>query len=123
MSHSRSLSLAALVAGSFSATSEVAEMIAKEAETPRFHQSLQESEQFSLYSIKAGPSWILALVFDPERTNLGLARLYTTRAAADLADLFAKNADTSHQQQAEMGQTMNEMFRHEVSDALEDLFG
>jgi CheY-like chemotaxis protein/predicted regulator of Ras-like GTPase activity (Roadblock/LC7/MglB family) len=123
MTHSRSLSLAALVAGSFSATSEVAEMIAQESETPRFHQSLHESEEFSFYSIKAGPSWILGLVFDPERTNLGLARLYVTRTAADLTRLFEENAGASQEQQDEVGQTMNDMFRHEVSDALEDLFG
>ncbi len=123
LSHSRLLSLAALIAGSFSATSEVAEMIAQETETPHFQQSLQESKEFSLYSIKAGPSWILALVFDPERTNLGLARLYLARTAADLAELFAENTGVSQQQQQEVGQSMNDLFRHEVSDALEDLFG
>jgi CheY-like chemotaxis protein/predicted regulator of Ras-like GTPase activity (Roadblock/LC7/MglB family) len=120
--HSRALSLAALIAGSFSATAEVAEMIAVEGEESRFTKSLQESETFSLYTMQAGPSWILALTFEPEQTNLGLARLYMSRAIEDLEALYRDHAVPDERQQ-EAGASMNDAFREEVGQALENIFG
>jgi DNA-binding response OmpR family regulator/predicted regulator of Ras-like GTPase activity (Roadblock/LC7/MglB family) len=118
----RALSLAALLAGSFSATSEVAEMLAEEGEPVQFRQSLQEGEEFSLYSARVGKSWILALAFEPEATLLGMARLYALRTAARLGELLAEQA-LAPEQQEEMGRVMDDLFREEVGNALEDLFG
>jgi CheY-like chemotaxis protein/predicted regulator of Ras-like GTPase activity (Roadblock/LC7/MglB family) len=120
--HSRALSLAALIAGSFSATAEVAEMIAVEGEEPHFDKSLQESEAFSLYTMQAGPSWILALSYQPGQTNLGLVRLYMSRAVEDLGEIYSEPSVSAEQQQ-EAGQSMNDAFRAEVGQALENIFG
>jgi DNA-binding response OmpR family regulator len=118
---SRALSLAALVAGSFSATSEIAEIVAQSGESHKFRQSLQEGQDFSLYSAEAGPSWVLAITFEPGETNLGLVRQFTLQAAADLAELSSRTRDVSEQQH-EMGDAMDDLFRQQVGDALEDLF-
>ncbi|MFP4344296.1 MAG: DUF4388 domain-containing protein [Anaerolineales bacterium] len=119
--HTRALSLAALVAGSFSATAEIAEMVAQEGEKRRFQQSLHESEEFSLYAAQAGTTWILALAFEPHRTNLGLVRLYVLRSASDLTEILLEESTPEYQQ--DVGQAMNDLFRKEVGNALEDLFG
>jgi CheY-like chemotaxis protein/predicted regulator of Ras-like GTPase activity (Roadblock/LC7/MglB family) len=119
--HTRALSLAALVAGSFSATAEIAEMVAHEGEERRFQQSLHESEEFSLYAAQAGTTWILALAFEPDRTNLGLVRLYVLRTASDLTEILLEESSPEYQQ--DVGQAMNDLFRKEVGNALEDLFG
>jgi hypothetical protein len=123
----RALSLAALVAGSFSATSEIAEIVARNGERKKFRQSLQEGVDFDLYSAQAGEPWILAVTFEPERTKLGLARQLTLRAAADLADVAAQLAvkpaqPHEHEQAEEMGDMMDDLFRQEVGDAIEDMF-
>jgi DNA-binding response OmpR family regulator len=122
---SRALSLAALVAGSFSATGEIAEILAHKDETGRFQQSLQEGADFSLYSAQVDTHLILAVAFEPASTQLGLARQFTLQAAQDLADLAtqasAVQAVTAEQHQ-EVTRTLDESFRQEVSDALGGLF-
>jgi hypothetical protein len=117
---SSALSLAALVAGSFSATGEVAELLARAGESRRFQQSLQEGIDFSLYSAQAGPDWVLVVAFDPELTNLGLARQFTLRAAEDLSALAAQ--ERARPETEELDTAVDDLFRQQVGDALEDLF-
>jgi prepilin-type processing-associated H-X9-DG protein len=117
----RALSLAALVAGSFTATDEIAELLSGPQESSRFHQSLQEGVDVSLYAAQAGPPWILAVAFEPCATRLGLARQFTLQAAADLAAL-AHEAAAAPKDHREMAGAMDDLFREEVGDALEDLF-
>ncbi len=123
LERSRALSLAALVAGSFSAVDEMAEILAEEDdENWPFQQSLQEGQDFSLYSAQINQNWILAVVFEPGVTNLGLARQMTLQAAADLQPLLEQAQETTTERH-EVADTMNEEFRQEVSNALGDLFG
>lgn len=122
MEQGRALSLAALVAGSFSATTEIADMLARpEDEARQFRQSLQEGADFSLYSTEVDPAWVLAVAFEPDVTNLGLARQLTLQTAAELESSLAQAQVTAGQQQ-EVTHQMNEAFRAEVSDALGALF-
>jgi hypothetical protein len=118
---SRALSLAALIAGSFSATRETAEIIGRERETRQFRQSLQEGVDFSLYSAQAGENWILAVAFDPDETILGLARQYTLQASMDLSQIESEATAPAEEQEEILGE-MDDFFRQEVGDALEDLF-
>jgi CheY-like chemotaxis protein len=122
---SQALSLAALVAGSFSATSEIAEIVARNGERKQFRQSLQEGIDFDLYSSQSGEQWILAVTFEPERTTLGLARQLTLRAAMDLSDVHSQMIERTAQAAGaakEVGDMMDDLFRQEVGDAIEDLF-
>jgi hypothetical protein len=119
---SRALSLAALIAGSFSATREIAEIIAHADEIRRFQQSLQEGVDFSLYSAQAGDKWTLAVAFEPDRTVLGLARQLTLRAASELATISAEATQAPSEEADEVAEALGDLFRQEVGDALEDLF-
>ena len=119
---SRALSLAALVAGSFSATREIAEIVGREDEHREFQQSLQEGVDFSLYSAEAGREWILAVAFEPDETILGLARQFTLQAATDLAAISSQRA-AAPEETHEVAEAMDDVFRQGVGDALEDLFG
>jgi hypothetical protein len=114
-----------LVAGSFSATSEIAEIVARNGERKQFRQSLQEGIDFDLYSSQSGEQWILAVTFEPERTTLGLARQLTLRAAMDLSDVHSQMIERTAQAAGaakEVGDMMDDLFRQEVGDAIEDLF-
>lgn len=120
--HSKARSLAALVAGSFSADGEIAEIVAREGEARQFRQSLQEGEDFDLYSAQVGKKWILAVAFDPVQIPLGLARQYALRAAKDLTEIVSQAAETSDKDLQEVTGAMDDQFRQGVGDALEDLF-
>lgn len=118
----KSLSLAALVAGSFSATDEIAQMIAKANEPQQaFQQSLQEGEAFNLYSSQVGVHWILSVVIG-QKALLGLSRQLALRAAEELEMLLSQPQEDTAQRE-EVAETMNDLFRQEVDDALGDLFG
>lgn len=119
---SRVLALAALVASSFSANNEVAKMLAYEGEEPlQFYQSLQEGKQFSLYLTQVGSDWILAIAFNPDKVNLGLARQLTLQTASDLGPRF-NEAQTISEQRQETLTMMDEAFQETVDDNFADLF-
>ena len=75
--------IAALVAGSFAATREMARVLGEEEFTVLFHQGPQGSIQLSLI----GDRTILAVIFN-DQTTVGMVRLYTLEASNKLTDLF-----------------------------------
>ena len=78
-------SLAALTAGSFAATRQMAKLLGEEHFNTLSHQGQRESIQISLI----GDRTLLAIVWD-ERTNLGLVRYYAQEASRRLTDLFVE---------------------------------
>ena len=112
---SHAISLAALVAGSFSATAEIAGVLRNEGETRRFRQSLQESEDFNIYSVAVDDELVLSISFN-DHVPLGLVRVYTLKAAGEVQEVLAK--DTVE----ETGNLLDEGLRQEVGDALDALF-
>ena len=122
ISENRALALAALVASSFSANNEIAKMLADEKEGPaHFQHNLQEGNQFNLYSAQSGANWIVALAFDPDATNLGLARQLTLQASSDLTDLLYQPGLTSGQHY-EMLQMIDDTIQETINDSLENFF-
>ncbi len=111
---SQAISLAALVAGSFSATAEIAGVLRNEGETRQFRQSLQESEDFSIYSVAVGDRLILSVSFN-NNIPLGLVRFYTLEAAGEMQEVLAEEATSPL--------SLDEGLRHQVGDALDALFG
>jgi predicted regulator of Ras-like GTPase activity (Roadblock/LC7/MglB family) len=75
--------IAALVAGSFAATREMAKVLGEEEFTVLFHQGPKGSIQLSL----VGERTILGVIFN-EQTTVGMVRLYTLEAANKLTGLF-----------------------------------
>ncbi len=115
---SQAISLGALVAGSFAATAEIADVLRHEGETRRFRQSLQESEDFNIWSVAVTDEFTVSIVFD-NQVPLGLVRVYTLRAIRQIRDILAQ--EQARQQAAE--ETLDEELRHGIRDTLQDLFG
>jgi|GEM_PF-6509873 len=124
MSQSQVLILAALVAGSFSATNEVPRLLAateKENKSQSQQQSLQEGPNYGMYSAAVGSKWILTIVFNPDEANLGMVRHFALQTAMDLSKLLSK-AENAVGQRQEIAKVMDEVFQREVDDMLGDIF-
>jgi predicted regulator of Ras-like GTPase activity (Roadblock/LC7/MglB family) len=76
--------IAALVAGSFAATREMAKVLGEDEFSVLFHQGQKGSIQLSL----VGERTILAVIFN-DQTTVGMVRLYTLEASNRLGELFA----------------------------------
>jgi predicted regulator of Ras-like GTPase activity (Roadblock/LC7/MglB family) len=75
--------VAALVAGSYAATREMARLLGEEEFSVLFHQGKRDNIQLTLI----GDRTILATVFD-ERTTIGMVRLYAKEASEKLTKIF-----------------------------------
>lgn len=76
-------SLAALIAGSFAATREMARLLGEEEFSTMSHQGNHHSIQLSLI----GQRTLLAILWD-ERTNLGMVRFYSQETSRRLLAIF-----------------------------------
>jgi predicted regulator of Ras-like GTPase activity (Roadblock/LC7/MglB family) len=114
----QAISLAALISGSFSATAEIAEALHSEGEMCHFKQSLQEGEDFSMFSVPVGERSILSLCFNSNGTApLGLVRIRTLKTASAIQEVLAQDAAE------ETGINFAKELQHDVADALDDLLG
>lgn len=77
--------IAALVAGCFAATREMARILGEEEFTALFHQGRRDNLQLSL----VGKRTILGVLFD-DTTTIGMVRLYAAETARKLTSLFKK---------------------------------
>ena len=75
--------LAALLAGSFASTKEIARLVGESEFSVLFHQGKKDHIHMSL----VGDRSILAVVFD-DRTTIGMVRLYAKETAAELVKIF-----------------------------------
>lgn len=83
--------LAALLAGSFASTKEIARLVGEPEFSVLFHQGKKDHIHMSI----VGERSILVVIFD-DRTTIGMVRLYAKETAAELAkvfsDIMAKNS-------------------------------
>jgi predicted regulator of Ras-like GTPase activity (Roadblock/LC7/MglB family) len=105
--------VAALVAGSYAATREMARLLGEDEFSVLFHQGKRDNIQLTL----VGDRTLLATVFD-ERTTIGMVRLYAKEATEKLLKVFediaARNDDGSSQLGAD--------YSRSVKDQLESFF-
>ena len=80
--------VAALVAGSYAATREMARLLGEEEFSVLFHQGKKDNVQLTLI----GDRTILATVFD-ERTTIGMVRVYAKEASVKLSKIFEEIKD------------------------------
>jgi len=85
--------MAALAAGDFSATSEIAKII---GEKQQFKFIYHEGEKYNVYLSNVGDNFLLILIFDSQ-TALGMIRIYTKRAI-DALHILLTNAKVDEQQ-------------------------
>ena len=109
-------SVAALAAGSFAATREMARLLGEGEFNSLFHQGARENIQISQISDRA----LFAIVFD-DRSNLGLVRFYAEESLGRLQGLFAHIIE-----RCESGEQPTEGladdFSSSASEALDKLF-
>jgi predicted regulator of Ras-like GTPase activity (Roadblock/LC7/MglB family) len=105
--------IAALVAGCFAATREMARILGEEEFTALFHQGRKDNLQLSL----VGKRTILGVLFD-DTTTIGMVRLYAAETARKLTSLFKKLGGRTAPDE-EIG----EGFTQAAANTLDDVFG
>jgi predicted regulator of Ras-like GTPase activity (Roadblock/LC7/MglB family) len=106
-------SIAALIAGSFAATKEMARQLGEDEFSILFHQGARDSIQLQL----VGERTLLAVLFD-QRTNLGLVRFYAQETGRQLGEIFNDMAARPVQE----GSGLSQNFQQDANDALDKLF-
>jgi predicted regulator of Ras-like GTPase activity (Roadblock/LC7/MglB family) len=107
-------SIAALVAGSFAATRELARLFGEQQFTTMVHQGERQSISVALVGERA----LFATVFD-QGTNLGLVRFYGQQTQGRLAGILA---ELEARGPLEGGEGLAEDFGSSAKEALDRLF-
>jgi len=111
--------IAALVAGCFAATREMARILGEEEFTALFHQGRKDNLQLSL----VGARTILGVLFD-DTTTIGMVRLYAAETARKLTSLFRKiNQRAPDSQTRGDDAQIGAGFSQAAADTLENVFG
>lgn len=105
--------IAALVAGCFAATREMARILGEEEFTALFHQGRKDNLQLSL----VGKRTILGVLFD-DTTTIGMVRLYAAETARKLTSLFKKLKGRTT-----ADEEIGEGFTKAAATTLDDVFG
>jgi predicted regulator of Ras-like GTPase activity (Roadblock/LC7/MglB family) len=84
--------LAALAAGDFAATAEIAKLV---GEGDRFKLHFHEGETKNVYLTNVGNQFFLIIIFDAT-VALGMVRVYTKKAVESLLGLVAEAAESDH---------------------------
>lgn len=106
-------SLAALIAGSFAATREMARLLGENEFSSLYHQGQRDGIQLQLI----GDRTLLAVLFD-DRTNLGLVRFYVQETSRALAVVLREIAERPEQE----GSGLSQDFSRDAAAALDNLF-
>jgi predicted regulator of Ras-like GTPase activity (Roadblock/LC7/MglB family) len=104
--------LAALMAGSFASTAEIARLVGELEFSVLFHQGKKDHIHMNL----VGERSILAVIFD-DRTTIGMVRLYAKEAANDLERIFAETKE-----QATEHEGLSKEFASSAGNKLDDIF-
>ncbi|OQX92582.1 MAG: hypothetical protein B6D58_02225 [candidate division Zixibacteria bacterium 4484_95] len=105
--------LAALLAGSFASTREIARLVGEPEFSVLFHQGKRDHIHISLI----GERTILVVIFD-DRTTIGMVRLYAKEVSEELLE-FLSNAGKKTEEQ-NLG--IDEEFSSSAKDKLDDIF-
>ncbi|MCX6827016.1 MAG: roadblock/LC7 domain-containing protein [candidate division Zixibacteria bacterium] len=105
--------LAALLAGSFASTKEIARLVGESEFSVLFHQGKKDHIHMSL----VGERSIMAVIFD-DRTTIGMVRLYAKETALELGKIFSSLKDRAHTG----GSGLSDDFAASAGNKLDDIF-
>ena len=105
--------LAALLAGNFASTKEIARLVGEPEFSVLFHQGKRDHIHISLI----GERTILVVIFD-DRTTIGMVRLYAKEIGESLQEILS-NAGVKAK---EHGLKLDEEFSQSAEDKLDDIF-
>ena len=107
-------SLGALLAGAFSSSRHVAELLGEKDFRTIFQQGVHEN----IYTTMVEDQWLLVIVFD-KLTHIGLVKVLSKRASEELGRTLERvRADTNRQKAS----VLNIQFRSSVEDTIDLLF-
>ena len=106
--------LAALLAGSFASTKEIARLVGEPEFSILFHQGKKDNIHMSL----VGDRSILVVIFD-DRTTIGMVRLYARETSIELTKIFEQIQKNS---QAGGQPGISDDFADMAQDKLDDIF-
>ena len=107
-------SIAALVAGSFASTREVAKLLGETEFSVLFHQGKNENIHIGLVADRA----LVVVIFD-DRTTLGMVRLY----AEELTQKLTETMLASLEKNKGRDQNVSQEYEKAAEKALDDFFG
>jgi predicted regulator of Ras-like GTPase activity (Roadblock/LC7/MglB family) len=110
-------SLAALLAGSFASTREIARLVGEPEFSVLFHQGKKDHIHITL----VGERTILAVIFD-DRTTIGMVRLYAKEAAENLGRIFSSANRQGRQTESEKKTDLDSEFSTSLESRLDDIF-
>lgn len=107
-------SIAALVAGSFASTREVAKLLGETEFSVLFHQGKNENIHIGLVAERA----LVVVIFD-DRTTLGMVRLY----AEELTQKLTETMLASMEKNKGKSSNVSNEYQQAAESALDDFFG
>jgi predicted regulator of Ras-like GTPase activity (Roadblock/LC7/MglB family) len=106
--------LGALLAGAFSSSRHVAELLGEKDFRTIFQQGVHES----IYTTMVEEQWLLVIVFE-KRTQIGLVKVLSKKASDELGRILERvRADTTRTKSS----VINVQFRSSVEDTIDLLF-
>lgn len=106
--------LGALLAGAFSSSRHVAELLGEKDFRTIFQQGVNES----IFTTMVEEQWLLVIVFD-KLTHIGLVKILSKKAADELGRILERvRSDTTRQKKS----VLNVNFRSSVEDTIDLLF-
>ncbi|KPK99653.1 MAG: hypothetical protein AMJ91_06965 [candidate division Zixibacteria bacterium SM23_73_3] len=109
--------LAALLAGSFASTREIARLVGEPEFSVLFHQGKKDHIHITL----VGERTILAVIFD-DRTTIGMVRLYAKEASENLERIFSTVNRQHHQAEDQNRIDSDSEFSTSLENRLDDIF-
>lgn len=107
--------LAALLAGSFASTREIARLVGEPEFSVLFHQGKKDHIHISL----VGERGILAVIFD-DRTTIGMVRLYAREIGEELANILSKAQDEEGVEEEEIDSEFTSSAENKLDDIFKD---
>jgi predicted regulator of Ras-like GTPase activity (Roadblock/LC7/MglB family) len=111
---SNATSLGALLAGAFSSSRHVAELLGEKDFRTIFQQGVREN----IFTTMVEEQWLLVIVFD-KLTHIGLVKVLSKKTSDELGRVLERvRADTTRQKSS----VLNIQFRSSVEDTIDLLF-
>ncbi len=104
--------LAALLAGSFASTKEIARLVGEPEFSVLFHQGKKDHIHMSI----VGERSILVVIFD-DRTTIGMVRLYAKETSEELSRVFR-----THTERKQPNEALSDDFSDKTQERLNDIF-
>ena len=107
--------LAALLAGSFASTKEIARLVGEPEFSVLFHQGKKDHIHISL----VGERSILAVIFD-DRTTIGMVRLYAREVGEELSNILSKVQGEEGAEEEEIDSEFTSSAENKLDDIFKD---